>query len=431
MRRFSLLYSACFGPLGFCSLAGAGTLLFLLIQPGKTEEPTHFTPTLFPKMVDDREQFEKITLTNRYYCDGIHHGDINRDGHEDIIAGPFWYSGPGFKTQHEFYPAEPLEPEPSPSNSMFSFVYDFNSDGWLDILVLGRVHKHSAYWYENPQGKNRLWKKHYAFERVKGESPQLLDMNQDGKPELLAHWEGRWGWIEPNWNSPTQPWTFHAIGDPRDWKQFYHGQGAGDLNGDGLKELITNDGWYEQPSPPNSQSTWNWHPYLFSDDRGGAQIFLNDVDGDGDQDLLTSLNAHEWGLAWFEQQQVGDEPVFIKHQFMGTRKEESHYGLAFSQPHALDQADMDGDGLKDLVVGKRMWAHGPKGDVEPGAAPVLYWFKLKRTPDGKVGYEPHLVDDQSGVGVQVTIADVNQDGRNDILTVSKLGSFVFLNKLSQ
>jgi hypothetical protein len=40
---------------------------------------------------------------------------------------------------------------------------------------------------------------------------------------------------------------------------------------------------------------------------------------------------------------------------------------------------------------------------------------------------PHLVDKESGVGVQVGAVDVNGDKRPDVLTVSKLGAFVFLN----
>ena len=47
--------------------------------------------------------FEKQVLTDKYYCDGINHGDINRDGKQDIVAGPFWYAGPDFKTAHAFY----------------------------------------------------------------------------------------------------------------------------------------------------------------------------------------------------------------------------------------------------------------------------------------------------------------------------------------
>lgn len=381
-------------------------------------------------MAEEPLGFEKIVLTRQYYCDGIATGDINRDGHADVVAGPYWYAGPTFAEAHAFYPAVALVPEKSPSNSMFSFVYDFSGDGWPDILVLGRVHLHEAYWYENPgegvDASAELWQKHYAFERVQGESPTLVDLDGDGHPQLICHWEGRWGWIEPDWEMPRRPWRFHPLSDPGEWKEFYHGTGVGDLNGDGRLDLVINDGWFTQPQEANR--AWKWHPHRFSPDRGGAQMFVTDVDGDGDSDVISSLNAHGWGLAWFEQTGGDDQPEFRMHQFMGTRDEIDEYGVAFTQPHALDLADINGDGLNDLVVGKRMWAHGPDGDIEPGAAPVLYWFELKRE-GGMARFIPHLIDERSGVGVQVTIADVNGDGKNDVLTASKLGSFVFLNRL--
>ena len=112
---------------------------------------------------------------------------------------------------------------------------------------------------------------------------------------------------------------------------------------------------------------------------------------------------------------------------MGSRGEETKYGVAFSQPHALAIADLDGDGLQDIIVGKRYWAHGPKGDIEPMADPVLYWFRLVRE-GGVAQFEPHLIDRESGVGVQVSTADLNGDGHQDVLTVSKLGTFVFMNQ---
>ena len=117
--------------------------------------------------------FQKITLTDQYLADGINAADIDRDGHVDIVAGPYWYAGPAFKTKHEFYPMVPQPVEEKPSNSMFSFVHDFNGDGWPDILVLGRVLFHEAYWYQNP-GKGAvttagtLWKKHLVSPRVFG-----------------------------------------------------------------------------------------------------------------------------------------------------------------------------------------------------------------------------------------------------------------------
>ena len=44
---------------------------------------------------------------------------------------------------------------------------------------------------------------------------------------------------------------------------------------------------------------------------------------------------------------------------------------------------------------------------------------------GRVMRTPYRIDDASGVGVQLTVVDVSGDGVPDILTVSKLGAFVF------
>lgn len=382
-------------------------------------------------------RFEKVTLTDRYYCDGIASGDINGDGKTDIVAGPFWYAGPDFKDAQQFYDQQPLPTAPSPSNSMFSFVHDFSGDGKPDILVLGRVHVHEARWYENPGSDTGLWPRHFAFERVRGESPQLLDLDGDGRKELTTHWDNQWGTIQPNASSYAKPWEFVAIDKPREWNQWYHGQGTGDLNNDGRTDVLINDGWFEQPAD-KKQKDWTFHRGKFSHGRGGAQMFVYDVNGDGDNDVISSLDAHGWGLAWFEQ--IGSEAKrtentraigsarFVRHAIMGNREQEPDFGVAFSQPHALALADIDGDGLKDIVTGKRRWAHGPKGDVEPNAKPVVYWFRLTRTAGGQVKYTPHLIDERSGVGVQIAAMDVNSDGRTDVLTASKLGAFVFLNR---
>lgn len=369
-------------------------------------------------------QFRKQVLTDLYFCDGIAAGDINRDGKPDVVAGPFWYEGPGFAVKHEFYPARPFPTEPSPSDSLFSYVHDFNGDGWPDILVLGRVHLHQAFWYENPQGKGGHWKKHFVFHRIQGESPPFVDADGDGRPELVAHWENRWGLIQPDWQNPTNEWRFKPITAGGTFHHFYHGTGMGDVNGDGRCDLLLNEAWYEQPAAPNAE--WIRHEFKFGE-KGGAQMFACDVDGDGDNDIITALDAHGWGLAWFEQVKENGQMAFKKHLIMGSRDEEAKYGVAFSQPHALTLADLDGDGLKDIVVGKRRWAHGPKGDIEPMAEPLLYWFQLIRG-GGTARFVPHLIDRESGVGTQVSTADLNGDGRQDVLTVSKLGAFLFFNQ---
>ena len=370
--------------------------------------------------------WRKIVLTDQYYCDGINTGDFNHDGTPDVVAGPFWYAGPDFKTATAFYSPHVFPTAPSPTDSMFSYVWDFNGDGWDDILVLGRVHLHQAFWYENPRGTPDNWRKHFAFHRVQGESPPFLDVDGDGRPELIAHWQDHWGFIRPNWKSPTEQWTFIPITKKGTWNQFYHGTGLGDLNGDGRPDLILNEGWWEQPADKTRQE-WTEHPFLFSNDKGGAQMFAFDVDGDGDNDVVTALNAHGWGLAWFEQIEACGQITFTEHLIMGTREQESEFGVAFSQPHALEIADVNGDGLQDIVTGKRRWAHGPEGDVEPMAAPVNYWFELRRE-NGTAQFLPHLIDNESGLGVQTSVRDVNGDGRPDVMTASKLGAFLFLNE---
>ena len=93
----------------------------------------------------------------------------------------------------------------------------------------------------------------------------------------------------------------------------------------------------------------------------------------------------------------------------------------------MELADIDGDGLLDIVSGKRFWAHGPSGDAEPNAPPALVVFRLTRNGSA-AKYEPQLVSDIGGVGTQVTIGDLNQDQWPDIVVGNKLGTFVYLQK---
>jgi hypothetical protein len=224
--------------------------------------------------------FKKRTLTTRYLADGISAGDFNRDGKMDVVAGPFWYEGPDFERAHEIYPAVDFPLEPSPTNSMFSYAHDFNGDGWTDVLRLGRVHLHPAVWFENPQGKAGPWKEHSVFERVLGESPPFV--LHGGKPTLVCHWQNRWGLLRPD-AEPTKPWTFTPITEEGKFNQFYHGTGLGDVDGDGRPDLLLNEGWWK-----GGEGLWSPRAFRFGGERGGAQMFAEDVDGDGDADVVTS-----------------------------------------------------------------------------------------------------------------------------------------------
>ena len=154
-------------------------------------------------------------------------------------------------------------------------------------------------------------------------------------------------------------------------------------------------------------------------------MYVYDVNKDGRNDVITSIKAHGYGLSWFEQ---NADASFKEHVILGKTKEENAAGAGFSQIHAVQLADINGDGLLDIVTGKRRWAHGPAKDDEPMADPVLCWFELSRDGKGGASYTKHLIDADSGVGTQFFTGKVNQDNKPDIVIGNKHGVFVFTQK---
>ncbi|MEO7777426.1 MAG: VCBS repeat-containing protein [Fibrobacteria bacterium] len=380
---------------------------------------------------DGSVHFRKLRLNPQFYSEGITAGDFDKDGKTDIAAGPYFYPGPDLARKVTFRQARSAPFDSAGDSDCYSlFPFDFNGDGWMDLLSTRLDGGAEAVWYENPKGATGYWPERAVFSTVQNESATLLDIDKDGKPELITNSGGYCGWVAPDWTRPASPWAFHAVTEKGTWGAFTHGIGAGDLNGDGRLDLIFPTGWWEQPAAA-ATLPWKTHPAAFwgqaapGEGPGGAQIHAYDVDGDGDSDVVTSLQAHGFGLSWFENQGGGES--FSAHPLLGLPSDQGKYGAAFSQLHALAVADLDGDGLRDLITGKRKGAHG-NGVSDVDSPAVLYWFRLTRPAGQPAHFTPYLIDSEAGVGTQITIADVNADGAPDILVARRRGAFVFFNE---
>jgi hypothetical protein len=111
---------------------------------------------------------------------------------------------------------------------------------------------------------------------------------------------------------------------------------------------------------------------------------------------------------------------------MGRAPSDNRYGLVFSELHSVNLADIDGDGLKDIVTGKTYYSHhkqAPQWD----AGAVVYWFKLARTKDG-IDWIPFRAADDTGIGRQLTVADVNGDDLPDMIVGGMKGAHVLLHE---
>ena len=390
-------------------------------EPGAAGAPSTEPLAPLPREPVADPRFVKVTLHREFYCEGASFGDMNHDGVTDVVAGPDWYEGPGYGARHALWARAAFDPH-GYSDCFFEFPHDLDGDGWLDVLVVGFPGVPAA-WYENPRDPAAPWPRHDVIPvPIDNESPLFVDVTNDGVPELVHMTGGVLGWSSPDAGA-REPWVFHPVSDSRGYGAFTHGLGVGDLDGDGRADVLEATGYYQALPTLDALPLFARRDQPFG--AGGAQMPVLDLDGDGDADVATTLAAHGYGLAWFEQAVDPTAPTFAEHLIVPDTAPDAAASVVLHEPHALAAADIDGDGVTDLVSGERFWGHVPAGMPDFDEPARLYWFRTVRAPGG-VTFTPQLIDDDSGVGTELTVADGNDDGRPDIVVSNKKGAFVFL-----
>jgi hypothetical protein len=382
-------------------------------------------------------QWTKQVLDTKFRSEGVAVADVNKDGKKDVLNGEYWYEAPEWKP-HEMQP--PMDHKDGLGNYSRSFACwsdDFNGDGYSDLIVIDFPGA-PCYWMENPKGADGHWTKHTIWHSACNETPLYADLLGNGKRVLIMGFQpkdaktdgnvGQMAYFTPNATTPNEHWEMHPISPATDagkegapgTMRFSHGLGMGDLNNDQKQDVICTNGWWEQPSQTDGKQPWSFHPANFGE--ACADMFALDVDNDGKTDVV-STSAHRFGVWWYKQRGANKDanephPIFDKIEL---------FGRLVSETHAAHLVDIDGDGNKDLVTGKRWWSHGRS---EPGSSwdAKVFWMRAEKEADGFINFVPQLIDSDSGIGTQFEVSDINGDGLLDIVTSNKKGVRVLIQK---
>lgn len=384
-----------------------GTLTLALLPAGRSVEDKPVSP-------DGPVRFTEILIKDGYgYAYGIAAADLDGDGHLDLTSADtvnntlFWFAGDGKGnfTRHQVCKGEGgwLERH---------VIGDVDGDGKPDVVVV-KNQAEEVVWFRN-DGQPRdgkPWKKQVIARKFpRAYDVVLADLAGNGRLDVAASaWVGnQLAWFENSGKTEDgKEWARHLLDDKVAETRTIC---AADFNGDGKADLLATASagnlvlWYENPGKPASRP---WPKHVI-DDQSPRPIHGHpvDLDGDGDMDVVMALgfsgqpgqkNTHQ--VVWYEN---------VGKAGKGTEWKKHVIGEMDGGFEAV-AADLNGDSHLDVVA----TSHSPNGR--------LVWFENPGDPR-QTPWKKHVIKDNWARANQVIVADLNKDGRPDLIAVAERGS---------
>ena len=209
-------------------------------------------------------------------------GDLDRDGDLDVVGRDQGARGNVIKIWRQDSSVAWTATNIAVPRGEGLRLGDLDRDGDADIVINGL-------WFENPGKTDGSWSEHRYGAWHETSAIDVGDMNGDGRLDVVltaseAAYRGTW--FEAPENARQGDWREHVFDDSLDYA---HGVWAVDLDGDGDLDLATAE--MHQSRRDRVLIYWNqgrglaWDRLILST-KGLHDVFVADIGGDDDQDIL-------------------------------------------------------------------------------------------------------------------------------------------------
>ena len=285
---------------------------------------------------------------------------------------------------------------------------DLDGDGDLDVLSC--IRGWPITWHENTDGAGTFGSQNMIFNMPKTwRQVYSADLDGDGDPDVLSadSTEDTIAWYENRLNdginndfNPTQLVISTAADGA--WSVF-----AADLDGDGDLDVLSASywddkiAWYENRLNDGINNDFNpTQQVIFMTAVEANSVFAADLDGDGDQDVLSASYGDDT-IAWYENR-LNDG---VNNDFNPTQQVIS---TAVDGAGSVDAADLDGDGDLDVLSASQI-------------DDTIAWHENRLNDGVNNDFNPteYVISTTTDLASSVSAVDVDGDGDLDVLSSSK------------